>query len=124
MTIVEFFDPHNIVHVRAYRHLEKTGSWPEGFLPEPDCEWPLLWHAGLASKLAHAWLDSIEAGLVTQAPQVVVSKQDFDEADAAWEGLCDLAGIPKGEPWNVRAFAQIGITKAQVAKYNHIEEGK
>jgi hypothetical protein len=52
---------------------------------------------------------------------MIVSKQNFDsDADSAWQLLCDLAGIPK-EPWNVRAFAEIEITGARVAKYNHEE---
>jgi hypothetical protein len=33
MTIAEFFDPCNIIHLQAYDHLLRTGSWPEGFFP-------------------------------------------------------------------------------------------
>jgi hypothetical protein len=50
---------------------------------------------------------------------MVLSKGDFDrDADSAWQQLCEIADIPK-EPWNVRAFAEIEITEARVANYNH-----
>jgi hypothetical protein len=32
MNLADFFDPNNIEHIRAYRHLENTGSWPKSFL--------------------------------------------------------------------------------------------
>ena len=56
MTVVEKFDTHNIEHLKAWRHLEKTGCWPEGFLDEGD-EVPILWAAHIAAKMATAWLD-------------------------------------------------------------------
>ena len=60
-SIVEFFDPYNIEHLKAYRHLEKTGFWPEGFVSDEmmkNC--PMLWQAELVAKLARAWLQAAE----------------------------------------------------------------
>jgi hypothetical protein len=54
---------------------------------------------------------------------MILSRQDFDEdSGKEWSDLCDLAKVPK-EPWNIRAFVQIEIVEAKVAKYNH-EEGE
>ena len=33
MSIVEFFDPSNRGHIEAYAYLNKTGKWPDDFLP-------------------------------------------------------------------------------------------
>ena len=52
---------------------------------------------------------------------MILSRQDFDaDSGKEWSDLCDLANVPK-EPWNIRAFVQIEITGAKVAKYNHEE---
>jgi len=48
MNIVDWFDVANPEHLKAYKHLQDTGLWPEGFLPEDieieyvsEC-WPRL----------------------------------------------------------------------------------
>ena len=40
--ILDWFDPHNIEHLKAYRHMENTGRWPEDFLPD-DIEMVTVW---------------------------------------------------------------------------------
>ena len=68
-TIVEFFDPYNVSHLKAYRHHEKTGFWPEGFVSDEmmkNC--PLLWQAELTAKLARAWLQAAEDGHIFGMP--------------------------------------------------------
>lgn len=61
MTLDEFFNPHDINHVMAYRHLEETGSWPKGFLPEEvyNSMGP-TWHVELVGMMAQAWLKHME----------------------------------------------------------------
>lgn len=31
--ITDWFDIHNIDHMKAYKHLGETGKWPEFFIP-------------------------------------------------------------------------------------------
>ena len=54
--IDEWFDPHNIEHLRAYSELELTGRWPVGFIPS-DVELRPAWHIILLSKMADCWLE-------------------------------------------------------------------
>lgn len=56
MDIVTYFDPYNIEHLKAYRHLQTHGSWSRGFIPD-NMEFPNGWHFLLMDKLANAWLD-------------------------------------------------------------------
>lgn len=30
----DWFDPNNLEHIRAYKHLSTVGTWPEGFIPD------------------------------------------------------------------------------------------
>jgi hypothetical protein len=59
---------------------------------------------------------------------LVISKSDIDDdSGCIWEGLCDIAGIPKTDKdhsWNIRAFAQIEVTGAKVFRYNHEEDNE
>lgn len=55
MDITEFFDPDNIEHIKALGHLNRTGVWPEGFLPE-NVKQPELWLFQIYNKLASRWV--------------------------------------------------------------------
>lgn len=55
MSIVDFFNPYNNIHLMAYRYLCDTGTWPEGFVPK-GVEFGATWQVGIANKLAGAWL--------------------------------------------------------------------
>ena len=55
MQIDDFFDPFDIVHIKAYKHLCETGSWPEGFIPS-SVEFFPAWQLVIASKLADCWV--------------------------------------------------------------------
>jgi len=57
-SLVEWFDPDLIDHCFAYRHLAKTGTWPEGFLPK-NIHVNVGWQPILAFKLAHRWIEYI-----------------------------------------------------------------
>ena len=52
----EWFNPEDIEHLRAYRILQKTGSWPVDFVPESIWIEP-GWQAILAFQLANKWID-------------------------------------------------------------------
>jgi len=55
MNIAEWFDPHNIDHIKAYRFLSETGTWPIGFVPL-GMEFGPVWYAELATKMAECWV--------------------------------------------------------------------
>ena len=56
MTILEWFDPSNKDHLRGFKTLVDTGTWPEGFVPE-DVSFPVLWHVTLMGVLANEYLE-------------------------------------------------------------------
>lgn len=59
MTIIDFFDPHNIEHLKAYRHLTQTGMWPKGFIPESvSFDRNPTWFVSVVSKMAEEWVRS------------------------------------------------------------------
>jgi hypothetical protein len=51
-----WFDAGNVEHLKAYRYLEKTGCWPEGFLPA-DIDMPHNWQFILLAAMAAKWLE-------------------------------------------------------------------
>ena len=54
--LCEWFDVSNIDHLKAYRHLEQHGSWPEGFIPE-NVNRNHMSTIVILGKLAGAYLD-------------------------------------------------------------------
>lgn len=58
-----WFDPHNLDHCKAYRYLQETGAWPEGF-ELLDTEWFKggIWQVAIMGKLANTWIDHILGG--------------------------------------------------------------
>jgi hypothetical protein len=53
--IQDWFNPDDDRHLVAYEHFQRTGAWPEGFLPE-GVELPPGWDSGLAHRIAQRWL--------------------------------------------------------------------
>jgi hypothetical protein len=57
-TIIEFFDPYNPSHIKAYREMEKS-AWPKEFLPD-GILFPQGWDVRLRIKMVEAWCIHIE----------------------------------------------------------------
>lgn len=58
MSIVDYFNPFNIDHIRAHVHLMKTGSWPASFLHgNTQVIFDAGWQIGIMNKLANVWVD-------------------------------------------------------------------
>lgn len=55
MDVVEFFNPHDHDHLRAWSHLNRTGTWPENFIPE-DITFSPVWRFDLTLKMAECWV--------------------------------------------------------------------
>lgn len=64
--IEDWFDIHNDDHLIAWRHLQKTGTWPEDFLPK-DIVIDNLWQVEIVSKIANEYVSFIE-NLKQQSP--------------------------------------------------------
>lgn len=58
MKFTDWFDPHNLEHMRAYSILVNTGQWPENFIPK-DVELNVNWNIHIQYKLADAWMEHI-----------------------------------------------------------------
>jgi len=56
MNLVEFFDPRNLDHMKAYKHLCDKGFWPEGFIKE-GMEIPNGWQILIAAKMSDCWVE-------------------------------------------------------------------
>lgn len=54
--ITEWFDPHDLQHMKAYAILVDSGEWPEGFITDKTT-FPNNWQIYLAYKLADAWME-------------------------------------------------------------------
>ena len=50
----DWFDPNNMDHMRAYKHLQKTGVWPSDFVPK-NVEMNSNWCTLISYKIADAW---------------------------------------------------------------------
>jgi len=62
----DWFDPYNMEHVSAYRHLERNGTWPEGFIPDDvEVRSDGLWNIIIVGKMAQAWLSTMENGEIS-----------------------------------------------------------
>ena len=55
MKFLDFFNPLDIDHLRAYQHLQKRGTWPTDFIPD-DVEFETNWHMMLQAKMADLWV--------------------------------------------------------------------
>jgi hypothetical protein len=62
--ITDFFDPHNKDHIEAYKHLCKTGCWPESFY-KPEMTFNASWHFELSMKLAGEYIKAFDSGKIT-----------------------------------------------------------
>ena len=58
MTLCEWFEPTNPKHVYAYQHLQRVGTWPEGFVPD-GIEIPHLWFMDITQQLANRWMKHV-----------------------------------------------------------------
>ena len=55
---VDFFDPKNMEHIRAYNDLRSTGKWPPVFWNKiKDMEISPNWNVMIMAKLADAWIE-------------------------------------------------------------------
>ena len=57
-TVVEFFEPYNIEHLKAFEYLLDTGVWPKDFYEEnlEGLEFPNNWQIILLSEMANCWV--------------------------------------------------------------------
>lgn len=56
VSFIDWFDPHDVEHMKAYKHLNTVGMWPKGFIPD-NVVMGSNWNILLINKLADCWLD-------------------------------------------------------------------
>ena len=65
MDILDWFDIHNIEHLKAWDILDKKGCWPDGFIPgNITFDKNVGWHSVLAHRMAVAYV----AGYILPSP--------------------------------------------------------
>ncbi len=57
LNVINWFNPHDLDHLKAFRHLCRTGMWPVGFIPD-EVKFPTLWHTSISCKLAELYVDN------------------------------------------------------------------
>ncbi len=83
--IINWFDVLNADHLKAYRTLETTGQWPQGFLPA-DCTFVTNWQYVLCSKLAEAYLNAAvvaESHEVKRRGRIMFAWREYVDAEKA-----------------------------------------
>ena len=65
ISIVDFFDPGEPEHMKAYKHLRDTGVWPVGFISDnvlfsDNIIFESYWYIRLLHKLVGYLLDKYE----------------------------------------------------------------
>ncbi len=57
-SVVDFFDPRDEEHIRAYAHVQRTGSWPADFWERiKHLQRPVLWDTAIAYKIAKVYIE-------------------------------------------------------------------
>lgn len=67
MSILEFLDRHNKIHLEAFRHYCLTGQFPSGVIPD-HVRFPVGWEMAFISILADAYLES----QIGESPRVIL----------------------------------------------------
>lgn len=67
MKFVEFFNPYNFEHLKAFRHLRKTGAWPENFIPD-YVEMNGYWLLDIQYEMANTLIDLAFNGKIIGMP--------------------------------------------------------
>lgn len=58
LDLIDFFNPYDAQHLKAYRYLEDHGTWPPGFIPS-NVETHAHWHVFIGAKMAQAWMKHV-----------------------------------------------------------------
>jgi hypothetical protein len=98
VNVVEWFDPYDIEHIRAYRQMQEGGHWPKGLLPK-NIEFPrsYSWFSAVEAKMAQAWID-------------LILEQKSSRCDLLVQQLCQIKTLAmKNLPKRAVTFHAIGV---------------
>ena len=58
MNLSDFFDPYNIEHIKAYKHLQNKGAWPKEFFDKvkENIAADPHWYLSISMKMSNAWV--------------------------------------------------------------------
>ena len=63
ISIVDWFNPTNHEHLKAFKELQFTGTWPKEFWVKNNMDLmviPTCWHYALMSKIVDHYLNNID----------------------------------------------------------------
>jgi len=64
MNIIDWFDITNGEHLKAWKHMEDTGTWPESFIPdETQMRFVANWNYILMSRMASAYVNKMTSSI-------------------------------------------------------------
>lgn len=67
-TIVEFFNPYALKHIKAWIFLQKNGTWPVGFYPEIELEYVPMWYLQICAKIANVYIEMLKNNKIIGMP--------------------------------------------------------
>lgn len=92
-SIVDWFDPNDPEHIRLWRHMEQTGRWPEGAVPDHVTISHGQWAMAIIAKQAACWMNHVEQ---LEREQAATPLQLTPEAEAMVERIAqDLPDTPR-----------------------------
>jgi hypothetical protein len=74
MHISDWFDVHDVDHLKAYKYLESHGHWPAGFVPQ-HIKQTGGWHQMITANIADAWLQIKIPAFVDEIPDSVIKRR-------------------------------------------------
>lgn len=57
-SIVDWFDPNNVEHIKAFQFLEQRCYWP-GYFILPPVTYPANWQVAIYAKIARMYIDKM-----------------------------------------------------------------
>jgi hypothetical protein len=67
MKFTEWFNPHSLQHIEAYKYLCDNGMWPKGFIPD-DVKMDNGWWTTINFAMAELWVKQVLNGNVFGIP--------------------------------------------------------
>jgi len=57
--VVEWFNPHDINHINAYKEHQQEGNWPKDFIPK-EIKFSDGWFYNIGQKIIQCWIEYVK----------------------------------------------------------------
>ena len=78
MKFIDFFDPKNPNHIKAYLLLMDKGYWPVNFAKEVDQSDRIHWYIFAMAKCSEAWLEYVDYEKKCKTEFIPINSVDKD----------------------------------------------